>query len=90
MRAGARYNNTMAAWDVVNEALCDCNPLQYETCADYFAGASAANTKCGWSERYGVYLKRNVFWPDLPDYIDFAFNAAKNHTPHQLMGYNGE
>ena len=51
-------------------------------------GASTANEKCGWSERYGVYLKRNVYWPDLPDYIDYAINLAKKSVPHQLMGYN--
>ena len=64
--ARGQYNSTMAAWDVANEALCDCQPMNYETCADYMAGAATASEVCGWSDRYGVYLKRNVYWPDVP------------------------
>ena len=62
------YNGSAAAWDVVNEAICDCNPATYETCADYFEGASAASSKCGWSERYGVYLKK----PLMPMHIELC------------------
>ena len=62
--------------------------LNYETCEDYMAGSSTADEKCGWSERYQVYLKKNVYWPDIPDYIDYSFNLAKQSVPHQLMGYN--
>lgn len=56
------YNGTMAAWDVVNEAICDCTPMTFATCADYMAGSSVASSKCGYSELYGVYLKKNVYW----------------------------
>ena len=51
-------------------------------------GSSTADEKCGWSERYQVYLKKNVYWPDIPDYIDYSLNLAKQSVPHQLMGYN--
>ena len=47
-----RYNSTMAAWDVANEAICDCQPMNYETCEDYMEGSSTAHDKCGWSDRY--------------------------------------
>jgi hypothetical protein len=51
-------------------------------------GSSTADENCGWSERYQVYLKKNVYWPDIPDYIDYSLNLAKQSVPHQLMGYN--
>lgn len=82
------YNGSVDAWDVVNEALCDCTPMTYATCADYMDRASTASTKCGYSERYGVYLKRNVYWPDLPDYIELAFNEARKWDPNARLGYN--
>ena len=40
----------------------------FSTCEEYVASEEGAE-KCGYSERYRTYLKRNVFWPDVDDYI---------------------
>ena len=44
-----KYNGSAAAWDVVNEALCDCSweGSKWESCEEYMAGASNAETKVG-------------------------------------------
>jgi endo-1,4-beta-xylanase len=86
------YNTRLAAWDVVNEAVCDCW-LSFEDCEAF---AAANPDKCGVSELYSdmseggikVYLKKNIYWPDMPDYIGVAFEETKKYDTTALLGYN--
>jgi endo-1,4-beta-xylanase len=68
-----RYKGKVQAWDVVNEAVCDGN---------------AESENCGWSDRYNTFVKRHVWWPDVEDYIDLAFNIAKEVDPDAVLFYN--
>jgi GH35 family endo-1,4-beta-xylanase len=83
------YRGRVAAWDVVNEAVCDCW-LSYANCELFVAKRPDL---CGLSELYSsnaikVYLKRNIYWPDLPDYIGRTFVEAKKYDAEALLGYN--
>ena len=85
-----RYNGSTAAWDVVNEALCDCtyDGASWDTCEGFFEARPVnAAAKCGYESRYGVYLKRNVYWPDIPNYIEIALNTTRMYDPNTLLGY---
>ena len=67
-RQGVRF------YDVVNEAVCGCITWpgsEFSSCEEYVASEEGAE-KCGYSERYRTFLKRNVFWPDVDDYIGRA------------------
>ena len=35
-----------------------------------------------------MYLKRNVYWPDIPEYIELAINTTRLYDPNVLLGYN--
>ena len=89
-----RYKGQTKYYDVVNEALCDCVHRSADanskpsTCEDYFATDETAKEKCGWSERYQAYLKKNVFWPDVEDYISLSFETAHATDPDALLGLN--
>lgn len=82
------YAGRMAAWDVVNEAVCDCW-FSYSGCEAFVADHP---DRCGKSERYSgefdVYLKKNIYWPDMPDYISRAFEQTKLYDPTASLGYN--
>ena len=73
-----RYVSRVAVYDAVNEAVCDCiswDGSSYSTCEEYVASTAGAE-KCGYSEYYDAYLKRNVFWPDVEDYISLVFQVT--------------
>ena len=82
------YAGRMAAWDVVNEAVCDCW-FSYSSCEEFVADHP---DRCGKSDRYSgeydVYLKKNIYWPDMPDYISRAFEQTKIYDPTASLGYN--
>ncbi|GMH78349.1 hypothetical protein TL16_g07765, partial [Triparma laevis f. inornata] len=83
------YAGRLAAWDVVNEAVCDCW-LSFDSCEEFVA---ANPDNCGKSDRYSgaeydVYLKKNIYWPDMPDYISQAFIETKKYDTVALLGYN--
>ena len=83
------YAGRLAAWDVVNEAICDCW-LSFASCAEFVA---ANPDKCGKSDRYSgdeydVYLKKNIYWPDMPNYISVAFEETKKYDTIASLGYN--
>mmetsp|Transcript_15347 Transcript_15347/g.31617 ORF Transcript_15347/g.31617 Transcript_15347/m.31617 type:complete len:828 (-) Transcript_15347:29-2512(-) len=82
------YAGRLAAWDVVNEAVCDCW-FSYSSCEDFVADHP---DRCGKSDRYSgeydVYLKKNIYWPDMPDYISRAFEQTKKYDPKASLGYN--
>ena len=85
-----RYNGSITVYDVVNEAVCDCiswDGSKFSTCEEYVATDDGA-TKCGYSDLYNAYLKRNVFWPDVPDYIGLSFQTAATIDPNAILGYN--
>merc|ERR1711988_529312 len=89
-----RYGSRIVYYDVVNEAVCDCiswTGSKYATCADYVATDSGAE-KCGYSTKYNAYLKRNVFWPDVEDYIGLSFTTAREVSEAggwtAKLGYN--
>ena len=88
--AMTRYNGQIKYFDVVNEAVCDCVSYpgsRFTTCEEYIVTEDGAE-KCGYSERYQTYLKRNVFWPDVEDYISLSFNTAHEIDPNALLGLN--
>ena len=73
-----RYAGRVTYYDAVNEAVCDCisyDGSSYSTCEQFVASIAGAE-KCGYSEYYDAYLKRNVFWPDVEDYISLVFQVA--------------
>ena len=88
--AMTKYNGQIKYFDVVNEAICDCVSYpgsRFTTCEEFIVTEDGAN-KCGYSERYQTYLKRNVFWPDVEDYISLSFNTAHEIDPSALLGLN--
>ena len=40
------------------------------------------------SDRYNTYLKRNVFWPDVEDYIGLSLATARAADPDAVLGVN--
>ena len=87
--AMTRYKGQTKYVDVVNEAVCNCiwRDSQLTTCEEYIATETGAE-KCGWSERYQTYLSKNVYWPDVEDYISLSFNIAHEIDPDALLGLN--
>ena len=78
-------------YDVVNEAICDCvgwPGSPYANCEEYMTSEEGAVEKCGFSERYNTYLKRNVFWPDVEDYIGLSLSTAREADPDAILGVN--
>jgi len=85
-----RYAGRITYYDVVNEAVCDCiswTGSKYTTCEEYIATEAGAE-KCGYSTKYNAYLKRNVFWPDIEDYIGLSFTTAREVDSTAKLGYN--
>jgi len=85
-----RYRGRVHVYDVVNEAVCDCvswDNSKFATCEEYVATESGAR-KCGYSKRYGTYLKINVFWPIVDDYIGLSFRTAHLVDKDAVLGYN--
>ena len=84
-----RYKGQTKYYDVVNEAVCNCiwRDSKLTTCEEYMATENGVE-KCGWSERYQTYLSKNVFWPDVEDYISLSFNIAHEIDPDALLGLN--
>lgn len=84
-----RYKGQTKYYDVVNEAVCNCiwRDSKLTTCEEYIATETGAE-KCGYSERYQTYLSKNVFWPDVEDYISLSFNIAHEIDPDALLGLN--
>merc|ERR1712117_334187 len=88
--AMTKYKGQVNYVDVVNEAICDCVSYagsKFTTCEEFIATEDGAE-KCGYSERYQAYLKRNVFWPDVEDYISLSINTAHDIDPNALLGVN--
>ena len=84
-----RYKGQTKYVDVVNEAVCNCiwRDSKYTTCEEFMATENGVE-KCGWSERYQTYLNKNVFWPDVEDYISLSFKTAHEIDPDALLGLN--
>ena len=84
-----RYKGQTKYYDVVNEAVCNCiwRDSKFTTCEEYMATENGFE-KCGYSERYQTYLSKNVFWPDVEDYISLSFNIAHEIDPDALLGLN--
>jgi len=40
------------------------------------------------SDTSGVQFKNNVWYPDIPDYVDFAFKTARSVNPTMKLFYN--
>eukprot|EP00121_Abeoforma_whisleri_P002054 Awhi_evm1s1838 len=85
------YGSRIAAWDVVNEAVCDCG-------TDCKAYVQKNPGKCALSYSHSdnshdggikVYLKKNIYYPDIPNYIEIAFSEARKYADESvLLGYN--
>jgi len=74
------------SWNVVSDAVCDCG---IHLCSKY---VKQNPHKCAVSTLYSgpdqiVYLKKNGFFPDIPNYIQLAFDAARNVDPNAKLGY---
>lgn len=83
-----RYKGRVAAYDVVNEAVCDCVSFadsRFKSCEEFVATTDGA-AQCGYSSLYNTYLKKNVFWPDIKDYIGLSFRIARGVDPDARLG----
>lgn len=69
-----RYANSSVCWDVVNEAVADSGP-------NLFKGIIECKVFKKKKINLFTYWKDNVWYPDVPDYVDYSFITARQASP---------